>query len=1164
MKRNGIGEADQKEIREAAASLRSDGYPAQDAAVTAVKDRLDSLIQKREDVMDQVGKAQPKPTPRVSKNKAQEETQAFQTWFGDSVTTMNGAPGGVPLVLYHGTRAYDDFDVFNTYKGEMGSHFGTQAQAAQFVPGSNAENLAMGIQSAMTQSGVQRSRVMPVYVKLENPLRLNDEGNFDNETVVSQLIDLGIVEDSRWDELVNAHNQDGIKAAIKGAGYDGIVYLNRREGVDLREDDGFSAVNEYTDKAFKRRYPAAADSYIIFDPRQVKSATGNNGEFSPREPNFSKHRVPSPNGAWNTWVAPDITSPKWEAVVFNLQDKHLDTKKIIAAIESSRGVALPEAQNAYLQEELYHGRAGKLSDDFMQRELKPLIQDLALRKVSLDDLETYLHNRHAEERNIQIAKINPQMPDAGSGIKTADARAYLAGLPSAKRAAYVALARRVDAIIARTNQMLVSEGLESQKTIDAWNGAYKNYVPLHREDVDSDSLSGTGQGYTVKGSASKRATGSTKPVENIVANLAIAREKTITRGGKNRVATALVNLALSNHNPSFWSVDNPEMIKYVGPSGIVISTIDPMWKSRDNVVVARMPDGKGGVVEHAVVFNKHNARAVRMASSMKNLTAPELGVVIGAAAKVTRYFAAINTQYNPIFGVVNIVRDTQQLFFNLTTTAIAGKQLAVLRGILPALVGTLRDLRSDRKGRPARSGWAQTYEEFQNAGGATGYRDMFVTPEDRTKAIEREIKHAGRGKVRAVPREFIKWAGGWLSDYNTAMENATRLSAYKVARDNGVSVNKAASIAKNLTVNFNRKGNVSSQIGSLYAFFNASAQGTARLYETIRGPKGAVIVAGGVLAGVLQAFALAAAGFDDDEPPEFVRERSFIIPIGGKKYVTIPMPLGLNFLPNVGRVGAELALTGGKDATSKTLNLLGLMFDTFSPVGGGSSPAQVVAPTLFDPAVALLENKDWTGKQIARPDMNPLNPSPGHERASEKASPWARWMSEAINVMSGGTEFTPGRLSPTPDAIDYVAGQIGGGVAREVAKVGATISAAGTGEELPAHKIPLVGRFYGNADGQTKEGAAFYRNVIEINKHERELKGREANDGDVEGYYQDNPVAELVKEGAQAEREVSKLRKERRQLVKDGAPPSEVKAIEAEITDAMRDLNELVKEARRP
>ena len=44
-----------------------------------------------------------------------------------------------------------------------------------------------------------------------------------------------------------------------------------------------------------------------------------------------------------------------------------------------------------------------------------------------------------------------------------------------------------------------------------------------------------------------------------------------------------------------------------------------------------------------------------------------------------------------------------------------------------------------------------------------------------------------------------------------------------------------------------------------------------------KGPKGKMIIGGGILAGMVQAIMLASAGYGDDDPPEFVREKNFII-----------------------------------------------------------------------------------------------------------------------------------------------------------------------------------------------------------------------------------------------------------------------------------------------
>jgi len=101
---------------------------------------------------------------------------------------------------------------------------------------------------------------------------------------------------------------------------------------------------------------------------------------------------------------------------------------------------------------------------------------------------------------------------------------------------------------------------------------------------------------------------------------------------------------------------------------------------------------------------------------------------------------------------------------------------------------------------------------------------------------------------------------------------------------------------------------------------------------------------GGLTLGVMQALALAAAGFDDDEPPEFVRERNLIIPIGGKKYLTIPMPLGFHVIPHTSRVLTEYALSGFRDGPERFASIAGALVDAFNPVGS-STIAQTLSPT---------------------------------------------------------------------------------------------------------------------------------------------------------------------------------------------------------------------------
>ncbi len=893
-----------------------------------------------------------------------------------------------------------------------------------------------------------------------------------------------------------------------------------------------------------------------------------------------------------SWDSPEPSM--FDDLVYKLQDKNIDLKRVLQAIRET-GAQVAEQWNAYLQEELFHGRAAKRVQDFVNTELKPMMIEMAQRGMKQEELDAYLHARHAKEANALIASRDPNMPDGGSGMTNQEADDYFANLQGTKRNQLEATARRVDAILAKTREYYASYGLVSRDQVDGWAQMFKHYVPLMREDHDGGM--GVGQGFSIKGKEVKHRTGSSAKVVDILANIAMQREKAIVRGEKNRVAVALAGLAKLNPNPDFWSFDKPPTERVLNEkTGLVEERIDPTFRSKPNVVVAKIKDSNGQIHERAVIFNEHDERAVRMAESMKNLDATQLGGLLGVSAKITRYFSAINTQYNPIFGVTNLVRDVQAAALNLTSTPLAGKQKVVLGHVLSAAKGIYLDARAERKGAPATSKWAGLWEELQDSGGMTGYRDLYRNSEDRAKAIEHELdphnwvnskwgKVFTAGGMLKVPlttaQDMASPLFDWLSDYNLMMEGSTRLAIYKTAIDHGMTKQAAASLAKNTTVNFNRKGQSGQQAGALYAFFNAAMQGTARIGENVFDMKGGdiktlrlskvgqKIVAGGVLLGVMQALALAAAGFDD-EPPEFIRERNLIFPIGwamgGKRYISIPMPLGFHAIPNVGRIATEYALGGFKKPADHVFRLMGVFAEAFNPMGSSGISMQTVLPTAFDPFAALEANKDWTGKTIYKEDFSSLDPTPGFTRNKDTASAWSKFMAEGINYATGGTDYTPGTFSPTADQIDYLIGQVTGGVGRETSKLAQTGQAIYTGEDLPTHKMPLVGRFYGNLENQSSQGAKYYANLKEINMIEMELKGRREDHLPTDEFRKENPKTKLIMRARYADKIIAKLRKQKRELIEKDAPREKIRSVEDRITAEMLRFNTAVDnfEARTP
>lgn len=946
------------------------------------------------------------------------------------------------------------------------------------------------------------------------------------------------------------------------------------------------------------------------DIRPLQDMNGQLTLFSKNEINQNtKHKTIFGEKALSTWTAPDES--KLADFIYKVQDKNIDLKNVQKAITTQVG-EIEDSWNAYQKEELYHGRTAKRIADFLKNELQPIVKELSKAGLSLKQFDDFLHNRHAEERNRQIAKINPLFPDGGSGIKTEDAKKYMDNLSPEDFAAMDKIASKIDKMVRETQDILVDNGLEDAETIKAWRKTYKHYAPLYRADLDfvHDSF-GTGQGMSTRGGSTKRATGSEKEVVNIFANIAMQRERAIIRAEKARVGRALYGLAIKNPNADFWLPVNPDAIRdpkalaeelqslglsqadavnfvkepttpEVDPNtGLVVNRIKLNSRYSDNVFAIRV-NGK----DRFIFFNPSNEEAMRLVKSFKNMDAEQLGIVLGTIGRITRFIAAMNTQYNPVFGAWNFTRDVGGAMVNLSTTPIADKKAKVMAGVFPALRGIYKDLRSERKGKAAPDNeWSKLWERYQNAGGQTGYRDQFaITPKNQVQqeqATEKTAKTLGKSMAQWLERKTkskniiekemaklnqgnikntVDAVAGLLSDYNDAMENAVRLSAFKAALDKGLSEEQAASIAKNLTVNFNRKGQISTNMGALYAFFNASVQGTARIAETLAGPAGKKIIAGGMLLGVMQAVMLMMAGFDDDEPPEFLKDKNLIIPFGDGEYAVVPLPLGLAFIPALGRRITEAVVAGDK-LPKRILGMMGAFADAFNPIGTGSF-AQMLSPTVADPFVSVGMNKDSFGRPIYKEDRS-TNPTPGYSRSRDGASSISKGIAEFLNWISSekDTKYQKGEISPTADEIDYLAGQITGGVGRETQKAFETVKGLITGEEVEPHRKFVKGKIMGDINSKQAVSAKFYRNVTELAKLEAEVKGRAENQEDAYEVFKKTPKARLIDMANDAENDISNINKDIKEIKKRYPDNKEaVKRMEDAKLRIMRKLNARVKE----
>lgn len=899
----------------------------------------------------------------------------------------------------------------------------------------------------------------------------------------------------------------------------------------------------------------------------------------------------------NAWSMPDPT--RKDSWTYELQDARIDLKRVQEAINKS-GQDIAEQWDARLAETLYPGRVAHRSQTFLDAEAKPLLEAMARNKVPMDELADYLHARGAEERNKQIAIVNPKLKDGGSGTNTKGvlmtnqaARDYLAAVIPARKVVLDAMAKRVDAITAGTRALLVSEGLEKQSTIDAWEAVYQNYVPMFRDEAENGTPSHpTGSGFTVKGPSSQRATGSTKEVTNILAHVLMQREAVITRAEKNRVALALYGQALSHPNPDFWTTIKPSMdpaaiaaelvamgvdplTAQVGMEGVpTIRGVDPVTNKvvdRPNPIYKNLPGAiplKVNGEDRVLMLNVTTPRGMRLAEALKNLDGlTKFDLANSIIGKSTRWLAAVNTQYNPAFGLANLTRDVLEGAINLGSTELRGKALRVLAQVPLAIQGTARELAGSKAANP----WGKLYAEFVEAGGQTGFKENFRDAQDRANAVQKELTSLSTaGKLS--PGRAAHAMLDLLDGFNTTLENAVRLSAYKVAKEEGISTAKAARLARELTVDFNRKGRAGREIGPLYAFFNAAVQGIERSVRTLAGPTGGRIIAGGLSLGVIQALMLTAAGYDDDDIPEFVKTRAFIIPLLGdeKKYIAIPMPLGFLTIPNTGRVLTELTLNGGKDMAKRVTAAIGEIAGSFNPLGGGNvftadGALKTVAPTLVDPLIEIGFNKNFAGSTIEKqPYGGETDGRPGIARTKEATQRQATGqaymeISKAINTLTGGSDYERGLASPTPERVRYIAQTVGGGVLRELEKTINASVLASRGEKVKPSAIPVAGRFYGEVDGDQVAMTKFYKNSRELDTLQSSLKAAmKAGDGAaVMRMFEDHPEAVLTKLNDKTQADIAQLNKLAVSVVRD---PAEMKEIDRVRVDRMAGLNEAVKQ----
>ena len=816
--------------------------------------------------------------------------------------------------------------------------------------------------------------------------------------------------------------------------------------------------------------------------------------------------------------------------VRQMQDKFQVLKAVQENIRKTGG-KIDDSNNAYMAEELFHGKAENDLNVMKERYVQPLAKLLADYKIAQADLDEYLYARHAPERNAHIAKINPKMPDGGSGMTNAEAAEIMQRVRnSGKQAQYDRLAGIVDDMLARRRELIREAGLEESGVVDAWQNAYRYYVPLKGQDVDGVvSLPRTGKGFTIGGRESRQAMGRASRAQSPSTQAIQDLSESLIRNRKNEVGNAFLKLVQDNPDKDYWQVftdDKPDIMRAIA------ERVDPeTGETRREVVERPVPmammadryfttkkDGK------TYYIKLHDPRLMR---AMKNMGPETSNAVIRTLGKVNRFLATVNTSYNPEFLVSNFIRDVQTAVMNLK--AEQGRSDGKLKGLdnLSALA-VVKDSRSamsavyaSLRGKTLTGNgaqWQKVWKEFVEDGGKTGWFNMGDL-EGQQKEMDRLVslaKGGWKGQSIGAWNSFLNL----VEDANGAVENALRLSAYKHARDAGLSRQQAASLAKNMTVNFNRRGEQGALMNSLYMFANASIQGTANLVRTLghlngEGPllerlrwknlnvpqKIALAAVGaGYLLGSLNR---SVAGEDDDgvnwydKVPDHVKERNLVIMksmFGGKagEYWSIPLPYGYNVFFLLGHT-AEGVAAGDLTASRAAGNVVGGVLGAFSPIGSETSETlsgallKNAAPTILRPFANLAMNENFMGSQIYQENMPFGTPKPdsqlGRRSTPEAYKAFASW----LNAFSGGSQYRSGAVDITPESLKYWVDYISGGTGRFISKTTDAAVKSLNGIDIPEQQVPFLGKISGEvmpyADQQK-----MYDRMTEVAQYHAELK----------------------------------------------------------------------------
>lgn len=856
-----------------------------------------------------------------------------------------------------------------------------------------------------------------------------------------------------------------------------------------------------------------------------------NGDFDPANPDIRFSRAATlnapataaqpaqaaPRAAQAQDTPPDET--RFQAFQRKAQDK-LNRFTVIKEWLAEQGVVLSEQADVYKAEERMHSRFANKAEDFREKTVKPLVEKIQRAGYSMDDVAQFLHAQHAEERNIQVSSINKNLPDGGSGMKTADANAILAQAPAELKR----LANELRQITGRTKQILLDSGIISQDMADAWDATYQNYVPLKGGPEQGGKGAGKGLKANYKG---KRALGHLMREEGewIVENILADHERALMLAEKNRVGQSLLKMAIEVGRDDLLTVGKPEKrgilknnVAYeVLFKGRVIGSFQSLEAAKTFRATAPAAMKNASPSEFGIrkvsdptvaymaspmladnevnVYVKGQAIRVQindelLSRAYGNMGTEALGAILRVGATINGYFSKIYTGYNPEFILTNIVRDFTTGVANVTGEEGAMMALRAAKNYPTSFADLFRYATTGNA-----SQWITMYREDGGNTGAAYLSDLerlgdeISTEYAAYKGVLANLKMGDvKSAARAAGRKAFDKTLVWVERINQAGENAMRLSIYKSMIESGKSRAEAASLAKNATVNFNRNGEVGRQMNAIWLFYNAGVQGTAAIaHANLKGRHKwqARAVSAGIL-GLGYTMAVALGSDDEDEYDklsDYTKARNVVFK-AGDGWVKIPVPYGYGFFWNMGRAIADAERKGdwGKAPWQVASNFI----EEFTPFGAAVAGDELaleqvtlgLLPTLAQIPTTVANNRTTMGGP-----MYPESSFDKHQPDNEKM--WRATKGTTPDMLAQALD--QGGIEVSPETIKYLTRTFAGGAGQFVSSIGDAAWLTANGASLEVKEQPFVRKLYTETDVREAR-SAYYAAVSEAEKAVREGK----------------------------------------------------------------------------